>query len=209
MKTNKLMSIAAMLIMTIPFHAGAQVSIGTRQGITFSTLSQIGNLYDNNQIAVSYTGGIFANIPVKGALAFQPELNYIRKGRCSETELSGTSQETDCNYNYLQVPVMMRYTADLTGKSSTKIFFNAGPYAAFLFKTESKLKSGEELPANTLTDNHKDPDLGFILGGGITVPLSKFRIQLDLRYDMGLTKLNNQPDDFRTKSLSLAAGILF
>jgi len=39
--------------------------------------------------------------------------------------------------------------------------------------------------------------------------LNKCKLQFDLRYEMGLSKLNNQPEDYRTKAISLAAGILF
>ena len=209
MKTNKMIRIAVILLTIVPFMARAQVSFGTRQGITISTLSKPGDLYDNDQLTVSYTGGVFASIPLVKNLAVQPEINYIRKGRCSENNISGTSQETTCKYNYLQVPVLARYSSSLSGYPKSSIFFNAGPYAAVLLKSERNLSNGNELPASQVTETDKSPDLGLILGGGITFPVNKFKFQVDLRYDMGLSKLDNQPDDYRTKALSLAVGIAF
>jgi hypothetical protein len=44
---------------------------------------------------------------------------------------------------------------------------------------------------------------------GVTFPVKKLTLQADLRYDMGLSKVNFQPDDYHTKAMSLSRGILF
>ena len=130
MKTNKTIKLALVLLTLVPIMAEAQISFDTRHGIAISTLSKPGDLYDNDNLTVSYTGGAFAVIPMVKNLAIQPEINYIRKGRCDENNLSGSSQETTCKYHYLQVPVLARYNAIITGNSESCIFFNAGPYVA-------------------------------------------------------------------------------
>ncbi len=208
MKTKHLV-IAAMVSTTLlPFHATAQISLGTRQGVSFSTLSKIGDIYDNDQFTTSYTGGIFMNVPVKGHLSFAPEVNFIRKGRSDELN-EGTLGNRSAHYDYLQVPVMVRYNSTLSESDKYTIFFNAGPYAGFLLKSQTKQAGSSEWTNDTYKSNDKDPDFGLIAGGGVTVPLNKFKLQFDLRYEMGLTKLNHQPEDYRTKAISLAAGIMF
>jgi hypothetical protein len=44
---------------------------------------------------------------------------------------------------------------------------------------------------------------------GVTFPVKKLTLQADLRYDMGLSEVNFQPEDYHTKALSLTIGIIF
>lgn len=208
MKTKRLIITAMVSIMLLSFPAIAQISVGTRQGISFSTLSKIGDIYDNNQFTTSYTGGIFLTVPVKGHLSFAPEVNFIRKGR-SDEQNEITLGNVSKHYDYLQVPVMVRYNSTLTESDNYTIFFNAGPYAGFLLKSQTKKAGSSEWINDSYESNDKDPDFGLMAGSGVTVPLNKCKLQFDLRYEMGLSKLNNQPEDYRTKAISLAAGILF
>jgi len=209
MKTKHLIIITALLASIAPFKAGAQFAIGTRHGIAISTLSKPGDLYDNDNLTTSYTGGLFVTIPMAKKLSLQPEINNICKGRRDEIDLSGNSQETTYTYDYLQIPIMARYTMGLGSNMKPSLFFNAGPYSSLLLKTDNHLSNGDELPASQVKKDSNTPDFGIVLGGGIILPVNKVKIQLDLRYDLGLTKLDNQPSDYRTKSLSLAAGIMF
>jgi hypothetical protein len=208
MKTRHLIIITALLASNVPFKAGAQFAIGTRHGIAISTLSKPGDLCDNDNLTASYTGGLFVNIPMVKQLSLQPEINYIRKGRCDENN-PGNNVGTTCNYNYLQIPVLARYTRGLGNSSKSSLFFNAGPYSSLLLKTDNHLANGDEVPASQVKEDKKTPDFGLVMGGGVIFPVKKVKIQFDLRYDLGLTKLDNQPSDYRTKSLSIAAGILF
>jgi hypothetical protein len=209
MKTKNLIMITVLVSFMIPCRTEAQFAIGTRHGIAISTLSKPGNLYDNDNLTTSYTGGIFASIPLVRNLALQPEVNYIRIGRCDENNTSTAGIETTCKYNYLQIPVMARYTPPALRNGNSSIFFNAGPYASILLKSERHLSNGDEQPASQKVSDDKTPDLGIILGGGGVYKINKLKLQFDLRYNMGLNKVDNQPDSFCTKSLCLAAGILF
>jgi hypothetical protein len=209
MKTSKMITLVLVLSSLIPNIANAQVSFGTRHGLAVSTISKTGDIYDNADLSASYTGGLFVSIPLYSNLAIQPEINYIRKGRCNEKELNGTNLETCCKYDYLQLPVLARYSASLSPGSKTNLFFNAGPYAALMLKSENRLINGDELPSGLGVKDAKTPDFGLILGGGVEFPVRSFKVQFDLRYDMGLNKIDGQPDDFRTKSMSLGAGLIF
>jgi len=208
MKTKHLIIATVASIVLISSSATAQISVGTRQGITFSTLSEIGDIYGNDHISTSYTGGVFAVIPVKGAFSFAPEVNYIRKGRGTEPGASNFD-DASTHFNYLQVPMMARYKSALSNSDKYLIYFNAGPYAALLLKSKTKAAGSSEWIDDNYDSSEKDPDFGIVVGAGIMVPVSKVKLQFDLRYDMGLSKLNNQPQDYKTKAVSLAAGIMF
>lgn len=205
-KTN----ILTLLILSLFLVNGvnAQVSFGTRHGVSLSTLSKTGDFADNDKMIATYTGGLFVVVPFKGDFAIQPELNYLCKGRSTIKSESGVA-EFSSRYHYLQVPVMLRYNSNATGNENTKLYFTAGPYASALLKSQCKLKNCNEWTDDKYDNEEKDPDLGVIIGMGVTFPVKNLKLQADLRYDMGLSKLNFQPDNYRTKALSLTLGILF
>jgi hypothetical protein len=91
----------------------------------------------------------------------------------------------------------------------TKVYFNAGPYVAALLKSQNKPENVTEWKDDSYSGVDKDPDLGLVLGMGVTFPVKKLTLQADLRYDMGLSKVNFQPDDYHTKAMSISLGILF
>jgi len=190
--------------------AEAQVKPMVRLGIAASTLSSIGDLYDNDCISVSYVAGGAAIIPIKGIVSVQPELNLIRKGRYDNERVSGTRVKSLLFIDYIQVPVLFRITpTSLTEGLKSKVFFNVGPYGSLLLNAKSRVKNGGKSVTTDQKDNLKDSDFGLILGSGIQFPFNKMTFQIDLRYDMGLTKVSEISDDYNTKSLSLAFGILF
>lgn len=208
MKMKTKLIAALLLTLFIVNSVNAQVSFGTRHGISMSTLSKTGDLTDNDKMIATYTGGLFIGVPIGGDLAIQPELNYLCKGRSSEKTEFGTSEFSSC-YHYLQVPVMLRYNSKVTGNENTTLYFTAGPYASALLKSQSKIKNSNDWTDDNYDNQDKDPDLGVIFGMGVTFPVKNLQLQADLRYDMGLSKLNFQPDDYRTKAVSLTLGIIF
>ncbi|PKP46954.1 MAG: hypothetical protein CVT94_13020 [Bacteroidetes bacterium HGW-Bacteroidetes-11] len=193
-------------ILTAPVHA--QISFGTRHGVTISTLAKTGDLYDNEEMHFAYTGGIFVTAPVKGVFAIQPELNYICKGRSNESS-EFIESNYQSRYHYLQIPVLARFNTHLSMTEKTKVYFNAGPYASALLKSQNKPENVSDWKDDKYNDVDKDPDFGLVLGMGVTFPVNKLTLQADLRYDMGLSKLNYQPDDYRTKALGITIGIIF
>ena len=202
MKTKN--SILLALVLTLISTASiAQINIGLRQGVLASTFSDKGDLCDNQNVTFSYTAGAFLSVPVSKSLAIQPEINYVRKGRNNETSELATTNETDFLLHYLQVPVLLQYRDDQMLNNPKYIFYvNAGPYAAFALNNQIR-------PSNSVqaTDS-KNTDWGATIGIGFQTPVCNKDIRFDLRYDMGLSKIANQPSDYRTKGLSLTIGII-
>lgn len=208
MKTKTKIITLLMLSLFFVNAVNAQVYYGTRHGVSLSTLSKTGDFADNDKMIATYTGGLFVGVPLKGDFAIQPELNYLGKGR-SKQKPDFATPTFKSRYHYLQVPVMLRYNSNVTGNESTKLNFTAGPYASVLLKSQCKLKNCNEWTDDNFDNEDKKPDLGIIFAMGITFPVKNLKFQTDLRYDMGLSKLNFQPDNYRTKALSLTLGIIF
>jgi len=206
-KNSIMLALALMLISTSTF---AQINFGLRSGIAATTLSDKGNLYQDNKVTFSYTGGVFATIPVIKTFAIQPELNYVRKGRSNETTELNSTVETDFMLHYLEVPVLFQYRNDqMLNKSGSVFYINAGPYAAFPLSTQTRVSDNEENNATVAVSDNKNTDWGTTFGIGFQTPILTKSICFDLRYDMGLSEIEQQPTEYRTKALSLTVGIAF
>ncbi|HEX2934913.1 MAG TPA: porin family protein [Bacteroidales bacterium] len=210
MNSRILKSVFAFSILVLSLTTNAQVSLNVKHGIVASTFSKLGNLSDNNNVSLSYTAGFFAVIPTSQYFAIQPEINYIRKGRFEKETSMGVSNRIYSSANYLQIPLMIRYTAPSVFESpNTKLFLNTGIYDGILLHSERRIKIGDELAGKDQTSDYKGNDWGLIFGGGVQFPFRQFLVQFDLRYDMGLTKITNQNDNYTTKALSLTMGVKF
>jgi len=207
MKTKNSIMLAIAVLTLVSTSASAQINFGLRSGIAASTFSDKGNLYQDNKVTFSYTGGAFATIPVFKSFAIQPELNYVRKGRSNETTELNTTIETDFMIHYLQVPVLFQYRNDqMLNKSGSVFYINAGPYAAFPLNTQTRVSDSDEGTLVQVSDS-KNTDWGATMGIGFQTPIFKKDICFDLRYDMGLSEIEQQPTEYRTKCLSLTVGI--
>ena len=205
-KNSIMLALALTLISTVTF---AQINIGLRQGIAATTLSDKGNLYQDNKVTFSYTAGAFITVPVSKSFAIQPEINYIRKGRSNETTELNTNVETDFMVHYLQIPVLFQYRNDqMLNKSGSVFYINGGPYAAFALNTQTKVTNSSEGGLMVPVGESKNTDWGAALGIGFQTPIRGKDVRFDLRYDMGLSEIELQPTEYRSKALSLTIGIL-
>ena len=180
----------------------AQVNFGVRNGVAATTFALKGNLPDNNNVTCSYFAGAFADLPLNKSFYIQPEINYVRKGRSQETFEMNSTVETDYMVHYLQVPVLLQYRDNQMKNDRGYIFYvNAGPYTAFVLNDQTR-PTLANMPGES-----KKTDWGATLGIGLQTPIIGKDIRFDLRYDIGLSEIANQPEDYRTKALSLTVGI--
>ena len=197
---NYFLSVIALTLVSATSFA--QFNFGVRNGIAATTFAGKGNLPDNNNVTFSYTAGAFLDLPISKSFFIQPEVNYVRKGRSDETTALNTSVETNYMVHYLQIPVLLQYRDNEMNNDRGYIFFvNAGPYTGFALGDQAYPKMAA-MPSESLKS-----DWGATLGIGLQTPVCGKNIRFDLRYDMGLSKIANQPKDYRTKALSLTVGI--
>jgi len=201
---NKNSIVLAVVLTLLSTSLFAQVKVGLRTGLAVSTLADKGDLLDNSNVTLGYTAGSFLLVPFNNSFSLRPEINYTRKGRSDETTELNTVVKTDFRVHYLQVPVLLQYRDATSFKNTGSAFYiNAGPYAAFALNSD--VKGGASV---SLTESNKT-DWGATIGIGYQMPLFKQDLCFDLRYDMGLSDIANQPAGYHTKALSLTVGILF
>jgi hypothetical protein len=205
----------------------SQASFGLKAGFNSNKITNI-DVGDDEDVDLKRGGGLIigaiSQFGITNNLSFVGELNLIQKSTKFEGSFDFFGEEASfedkTTFNYLEVPLMIRYSAG----SSIKFYGNAGPYVAYAMggkvksefslggETESeegKIKFGKE-PDNYmgedayLEDTYNRLELGVYLGAGIQTDLGPGSLILDARYGIGLSDLNNtdevypngKPDDY-------------
>jgi hypothetical protein len=157
----------------------AQVQLGVKAGLNISSLSLsnvLGN-GDSKSSLTSFNGGLFVSLPIAESLSVQPEINYSAQG----TNLDLEGDKGSLNYDYLNVPVLVKYSHE------SGLFAETGPQAGFLLSAKQKI-DGSSYDAK---NNVQSFDFSWALGIGYK--LKELGLGIDVRYNLGLTNTIKAP----------------
>lgn len=208
MKTKGLILSGLLLIAT--FTANAQIKFGLKEGVNFSTQSDLGMLWDNNDIKTGFTLGATFDYRFHDILSIQTELNYKSEGLAYERNESKTKLNISTNYHYYNIPVLIkgRYSDQLGLNEKWTVSFYGGPYYSYLSSAESEI---EKDGIKTITDYERESkasDLGLIFGSEVSRNMLKGELFLDIRYEMGLSDVTKN-DNIKNKVIGLGFGYRF
>lgn len=185
-KMKKLFVVAALLSVFAATKA-QNVELIPKAGINISTQSIKG--LGNEKTRVGIQGGLGVNVHT-GITGFsiQPELNFINKG----TSLKTTTGREKLNQNYLELPVLAKYSYGL-------VYVNAGPYIG--------LRLGEGNKEKLAYGDTKRFDLGVQMGGGLAIPAGPGKVILDARYSLGLNNIAETSGiNIKNRGIMVSAG---
>ena len=158
---------------------------------------------------------------VASFFAFQPELFFSSKGQKFEHNGSTLIYKL----NYLELPVLFKLLIP-TGGIVTPTVYVGPSFALKLGKIDGTMKNDgdkEDMPEDVRDEMDKSVnkfDFGLAMGGGLGINAGPGIIVLDVRYTLGLTKVNKLTDDMKSEgltednlsknsTLSLSLGYLF
>jgi hypothetical protein len=126
--------------------------------------------------------------------------------------------------DYLDIPVLLKASF---GDGPVKPYLLAGATIAFLLG-DTKLEMDKvivtidgrdeditsEIPSDEREEKVETKSTDFILnfGGGVLIPLGQVNIFIEGQYNLGLTDVNDEPDDIteiKTTGIQIKAGVLF
>ncbi len=210
----------ALLLLTSAYAVQAQVAV--KAGVNFSNMlfeeddQSIENLARDG--AVKFVGGLSFILPLGDAVAIQPELLFTQKGAKNTATILGQEITSEFNYNYLDIPLLLRLSLGDTHGEGLGIYINGGAYAGYAFggkiATTSSLGSTETDIQFDGEDDQRRLDYGFVLGGGLTLG----NLFFDLRYNHGTNNLldddaSNGNDEglkkLQHRGLALTTGLIF
>lgn len=159
--------------------AHAQIQFGVKAGANLSTFT--GNDAQGAKSMAGFNGGIFAKIPIAKSFSFAPELIYSMKG--AKYDSTGFSPAYSLHANYLDVPLLVKYT------HSSGFNVETGPQIGFLLSAKAKAQ-GVSVDDKSLFNSTE-----FAWDFGIGYDLSSVPVGIELRYDLGLSNIENNSNN--------------
>ena len=128
--------------------------------------------------------------------------------------------ERTLNADYIDIPVLLKASF---GDGPVKPYLLAGATVAFLLgDTELEIDkatiNGQDvtsmIPSDERTEKLETKSTDFILdfGGGVLIPLGQVNIFIEGQYNLGLSDVNDEPDDdmtIKSTGIQIKAGVLF
>jgi len=205
-----LVSVLTIMVITSQ-NLKAQFEYGLHAGMNLETQAKLGQLWNNCDFYQGYLLGGFVEYKPFKNISFQTELNYQKKGDKSVSTVEGVSSVTRREFNYLSVPLLLKTTIHDAGLGDKfDLTFFAGPYAGYLTTANSRLKTGDSVTTKDIDNEAEKFDMGTVFGGGIKYKLGNgAAIIAELRYEMGLSKIDKQDQDLRNKGAGITIGYRF
>jgi hypothetical protein len=215
-----------LLVLAFAFSASAQTTFGVKSGVAIQkvyTSDGLGAVAPNFQNLTEFQFGVNADVPVFGALSFQPELLYTTKGfgldQGFEQELFGTQVPLEASakskFRYLEVPLLAKVT--FGDPSGPQAYFVAGPTFGYALsgqlQTRARVLVSFDLPnvdINLNDINYERLEIGAAVGAGVQFPVGPLKLFADARYQRGFTELYDIPlveEKVRNTGVAISAGL--
>jgi hypothetical protein len=208
-KTHAALAGIILFILTCS-NAGGEVLIGTKKGISLSSIYSMDSMGGLERgLMLGFNGGIFTEIPLSRRFSLEAELLFAQRGMRETEDGYGYSWVA----TYFDIPLLTKINLTfLRGLLRTSLFL--GPQLCFGIGSEFHEDEatggggpGEEPDLNPF-------DLGFTIGveGGVRIA-GAYYLLLDVRYVLGLLPLV-PPEDAqgqypRSSMFSILAGFGF
>ncbi|MCI0698684.1 PorT family protein [candidate division KSB1 bacterium] len=134
-------------------------------------------------------GGILQHrLTERLSLLFQPM--YLQKG--SKFDDTGEIGQTIyvMKLAYIEIPVLFKLA--LRGQRTIRPFVLVGPSAGILLSAKNETSIRGKASVINFTDEAKTLDSGLAFGGGLNFLLGKKEIFVEVRYDLGLRKIQHK-----------------
>lgn len=217
MKRFKIFLVTTFLISFSSSFTFAQFSsIGIKAGLNLSKLDSE-NHYGNyvnygNSYRSGMNIGLFTEINSSDNFLMHAEIIYSMRG--SEFIIEENNLPTYAPFphkviyklDYLEIPLLFQYSFLTQSRILPKIFL--GPVVSFILN--SKIETFDEDNSLGEYDNNriKSTEFGIIIGVGADYNLSPGKIIIDMRYQYGLTNLNevDQIPNIKSNTISFNVG---
>ncbi|MBK0380121.1 porin family protein [Mucilaginibacter segetis] len=188
-----ILGFAVIILTTVSAHA--QFSLGAKAGVNFSKINT-DNL--DESIIAGYQAGLFAR--VGKSLFIQPELYLSSTGGKFDSNDNGTAYNGKVRFTNLNVPLLI---GKYFGGQNLNIHIMAGPVYTYVLDKNASFSDNFNQAYHDFGD-YNNSTLGFQAGAGLDLG----HITADLRYEGGLTKINDNYGQ-RQNIWSLSVGFKF
>jgi Outer membrane protein beta-barrel domain len=153
----------------------SQIKFGIKGGLNLTTQSISGtNVISLVKSKPDFNAGVLANVNIYKSFLLQPEFVFSGQG----SGVQNSSSKLD--YGYFNIPLLLKY------QHAMGIFVETGPQFGILLSAKYKTDSTTTDQKDVVT---KSTDFAWVFGLGYKIP--KVNLGLDLRYNLGLTNIEN------------------
>ncbi|MGG7664464.1 porin family protein [Dyadobacter sp. BHUBP1] len=209
----------------ISHTAQAQLSLGLKGGVNFSTMNAQNSNISNFEDRIAPNFAVVFNYRLGPAFSIQAEPGFSSRGatvRPNQPEpgiiitpgsLYQRTMKGVVKVNYFELPIVAQYRPHLTEKleaiisAGPEIRFRTGPQK--LETTTATYVSGEQKSVVTTTKSYSGNDAvstfdaGLTAGAGVAYPIGRIKIFLEGRYHLGLYNLASNTDDNRSDAVKI------
>jgi len=169
----------------------AQVQFGLKGGCSLSDLYFSGQTAGNNSRSKSgFNAGVFSTIHLFNSFLLIPEISYSEEG------LRAEDSSNTVNYNYLNVPILLKY------QHQSGIFIETGPQIGFYLNSNTNL-GGMNTDLKSVSNSTA---FSWVFGTGYKTPA--FPLGLDIRYNWGISNIETYTI-FTTRSSVLQIDLFY
>lgn len=191
-KIMKKLTLAACLVLLSSVGAFAQLNLGLKAGLNYTTIKAQNNEFDESGV-LGYQVGVWGRFG--NAFYLQPELYLGTKGSKLKFSTSGGTVEEKQKFTTLDVPLLL---GTKFGTDKLNLRLMAGP--AFQFNLDEN---------SSAFDQATDPDFykyrDFVTNAQIGAGVDFGSLSVDLRYETSLQDINKD-DGQRQNLLHLSVG---
>ena len=189
------------------------VTIGLRAGVNFADVS-VSGLEPGVSLSTSTRTGLIVGgtveLGLSGPFFVEGGIVYAQKGAEFDLSQFGVSGTGKLKGDYLEIPVTLKAKF---GVADVKPYVYAGPNIGFNLSAESEITVGGVTVTEDIKDNTKSIDFALDIGGGLEFKVAP-RTSLfgDVRYSLGLTNNNDDPNDpteIKTRDIKVGLGVSF
>ena len=212
MKTKIILLAGLTLILLTNQEINAQFKFGLHAGMNVETQAELGELWNNVDLSPGIMVGGFMEYPLGNKISLQTEFNYQTKGEKSKSIFEGSEMIIRRQFNYLSIPLLVKgnFGKELNLGEKWNITGFTGPYLGYLTSANSDIRIGGSSTETSIDKQAEKVDLGIIIGGGIVYKVNnKGAIVAELRYEMGLNKIDKEDPDLRNKGFGVTIGYRF
>jgi hypothetical protein len=186
---KKLMFSVLLVFACSATFAQVQFALGLKAGPNFAAINTDGSAGENYKGRTGFHGGAFVLIKAT-KIGIQPEFIYSKQG----AKFEFNSQDYESNYDYFNIPIIVKlYLA-------AGLNLQVGPQFGFLTSVSGKQVASvgtTQIAVDMAKEEYKSSDLSAAFGLGWDLP---FGLTLDARYNLGLSKIQDNPDFDNTKN---------
>ena len=187
-----------LVIMAAQAAICGETTIGVTGGVNIASLAG-DDVEGWDSRTAAYFGG-YIEYPFTPLFSLRPELLYTMKG--------GTTSEEDVDVtaklDYVEIPVLFKVNVPMEG--NIRPFAVVGPGIGFNTGATWEADGHEED-----IEDVKAMDIGLIFGGGVGFPVGggRYTISLIVRYELGVTTIDDSDEeaDVKNRTISIGAGL--